>query len=158
MTSEQYNLCVDLYADRLYRFVRKNLQHQADAEDVVQSAYEILWRNHQQVAMESSRSYLFRVAYRLLLKAWRRQPQAELSDEMHLTYHEQPTGLKQALDLALQTLPPVQKSVVLLRDYEGYSYAEIASIAGLSIAQVKVYLFRARKKLKDVLVSLKYVV
>ena len=42
----------------------------------------------------------------------------------------------------------IQKSVVLLRDYEGYSYAEIAEITDLSESQVKVYIFRARKTLQ----------
>ena len=52
------------------------------------------------------------------------------------------------LDRALDTLPPVQKAVVLLRDYEGYSYEEIGEISGLSEAQVKTYIFRARVALR----------
>ena len=43
---------------------------------------------------------------------------------------------------------------MLLRDYEGYSYQEIAEIAGLSESQVKVYIFRARTALKKELKSI----
>lgn len=50
--------------------------------------------------------------------------------------------------MALEKLPPVQKTVVLLRDYENYSYKEIAEITSLSETQVKVYIFRARSFMK----------
>lgn len=57
------------------------------------------------------------------------------------------------LDYALGKLPENQKTVILLRDYEGYSYEEIEQITGLSASQVKVYLFRARKSMKDRLIE-----
>jgi RNA polymerase sigma-70 factor (ECF subfamily) len=56
--------------------------------------------------------------------------------------------LKEVLEEALNTLPEKQKAVILLRDYEGYSYDEIAEITELSASQVKVYIFRARKALQ----------
>jgi len=55
-------------------------------------------------------------------------------------------------------LPEIQRSVVLLRDYEGYSYNEIAEITGLSESQVKVYIFRARTFLKNYIGSLEIVI
>ncbi|MCS6991299.1 MAG: sigma-70 family RNA polymerase sigma factor [Chitinophagales bacterium] len=158
MTADQYNQCVDLYADRIYRFVLKHLGRVAEAKDIVQSSFEILWRNHERVEFQRSRSYLFQVAYRLLLKSFEQTQVVELTDDLELTAREQPLGLREALDVALARLSPVQKALVLLRDYEGYRYDEIAAITGLSEAQVKVYLFRARKKLKDFLVSLHHVV
>jgi len=57
--------------------------------------------------------------------------------------------LQKVLNDALDKLPEVQKTVVLLRDYEGYNYAEIAEITNLSESQVKVYIFRARQTLKE---------
>jgi RNA polymerase sigma-70 factor (ECF subfamily) len=48
--------------------------------------------------------------------------------------------------------------VILLRDYEGYSYQEIGGITGLSESQVKVYIFRARKALKAYLVRMDNVI
>jgi RNA polymerase sigma-70 factor (ECF subfamily) len=50
--------------------------------------------------------------------------------------------------LALNNLPGIQKSAVLLRDYEGYDYKEIGEILNLNESQVKVYIFRARKILR----------
>ena len=53
------------------------------------------------------------------------------------------------LDAALSTLPPIQRSVVLLRDLEGYTYEEIAELTGLNLPQVKVYISRGRTALKE---------
>ena len=58
MTPQDYNKCVDLYADRVYRFIVKNMRNSDDAQDVVQNAFEILWKNYQNVEFEKSRSYL----------------------------------------------------------------------------------------------------
>ena len=55
---------------------------------------------------------------------------------------------------ALATLPQVQASVILLRDYEGYSYEEIGNILNLNESQVKVYIFRGRTALKNYLKSM----
>jgi RNA polymerase sigma-70 factor (ECF subfamily) len=61
------------------------------------------------------------------------------------------------LDKALNTLNEIQRSVILLRDYEGYSYEEIGEITGLNESQVKVYIYRARLALKQYIGSLENV-
>jgi RNA polymerase sigma-70 factor (ECF subfamily) len=73
-------------------------------------------------------------------------------DEVNLASYstsEQYNDLQEILHKAIQLLPEIQRSVILLRDYEGYSYQEIEEITGLSEAQVKVYIFRARLALKE---------
>lgn len=55
---------------------------------------------------------------------------------------------QQLIQLLVNDLPPLQKSILLLRDLEGYTYQEIGSMLTLTEAQVKVYLFRARLKVK----------
>jgi RNA polymerase sigma-70 factor (ECF subfamily) len=62
------------------------------------------------------------------------------------------------LNNALDKLPEIQKSVVLLRDYEGYDYAEIGKITGLNESQVKVYIFRARATLKNYIGNLEAII
>jgi RNA polymerase sigma-70 factor (ECF subfamily) len=54
---------------------------------------------------------------------------------------------------AVNKLNHTQKSLVMLKDYEGYSYEEIGKITGLNESQVKVYLHRARLTLRNYLVS-----
>ncbi len=55
---------------------------------------------------------------------------------------------QQLIGLLVAELPPLQKSILLLRDLEGYTYQEIGALLSLTEAQVKVYLFRARLKVK----------
>lgn len=156
MTENEYNECVRLYADNVYRFILKNLRHEEDARDVVQSAFEKLWRNREVVTAEKSRSYLFTIAYHQMIdhlrKAGRIQLREEFRDEARVS--ATPVNqLKKVLDAALMRLNETQRSLVLLKDYEGYSYNEIGQITGLNESQVKVYLHRARLQLKDYLVS-----
>ena len=63
MTEREYNECVTAYADNVYRFILKNLRHEEDARDVVQTAFEKMWRNREDVDAQKSKSYLFTVAY-----------------------------------------------------------------------------------------------
>ncbi len=63
MTEKEYNECVTLFADNVYRFIFKNLGHKEDAKDVVQTAFEKLWINRDQIDNNRSKSFLFTVAY-----------------------------------------------------------------------------------------------
>ena len=71
---------------------------------------------------------------------------------------KQANNLKKVLEDALSRLGETQRCLVLLKDYEGYSYEEIGKITGLSESQVKVYLHRARVQLKEYLVKIENVI
>ncbi len=151
MTDKAYNECVDKLADGVYRFIVKNIRHTEDAQDIVQSAFEKLWVNRAQVLPEKAKSYLFTVAYHQMIDHIRKSNKMPLSDEAsipHQLINQAQTELKELLMHAVNELNPTQKSLVLLKDYEGYSYQEIAEIMNLSDSQVKVYLHRARLILK----------
>jgi RNA polymerase sigma-70 factor (ECF subfamily) len=152
MTDKDYNDCVDNFADGVYRFIVKNIRHAEDAQDIVQSAFEKLWVNRAQVLPEKAKSYLFTVAYHQMIDHIRKSNKMPLSDEAsipHQPINQAQTELKELLMRAVNELNPTQKSLVLLKDYEGYSYQEIAEIMNLSDSQVKVYLHRARIILKN---------
>ena len=156
MTEREYNECVNQYADNVFRFIVKNLRHEEDARDIVQTAFEKLWRNRDAVENAKSKSYLFTVAYNQMIDHLRKVKRIVLKDELtcDTRAHYQPANnLKKALQDALNRLNEVQKSLVMLKDYEGYSYDEIAQITGLNEGQVKVYLHRARLTLRNYLVS-----
>jgi len=156
MTETEYNLCVREYADNVYRFIVKNLRHEEDARDVVQSAFEKMWRNREGIDPEKSKSYLFTVAYHQMIdhlrKIKRVQLKEEFNDEVKVSNH-QAHNAKKILEQALSRLSETQRSLVMLKDYEGYSYEEIGKITGLNESQVKVYLHRARLQLKNYLVK-----
>jgi RNA polymerase sigma factor (sigma-70 family) len=156
MTERDYNECVRTYADNVYRFIVKNLRHEEDARDVVQTAFEKLWIHRSEVEAVKSKSYLFTVAYNQMIDHIRKVKRVQLKESFTETtsISDRPANnLKKVLEEALQTLGETQRSLVLLKDYEGYSYEEIGTITGLSESQVKVYLHRARIQLKNYLVS-----
>jgi RNA polymerase sigma-70 factor (ECF subfamily) len=156
MTEKEYNDCVTQYADNVYRFIVKNLRHEEDARDIVQSAFEKLWRNREQVLSEKAKSYLFTVAYNQMIDHIRKVKRIHLQEsfeEDNQVSHQHNHQLKKTLMEALNRLNETQKSLVMLKDYEGYSYEEIGEIMGLNESQVKVYLHRARLSLRNYLVS-----
>lgn len=157
MTEKEYNECVSSYADNVYRFILKNLRHEEDSRDVVQSAFEKMWRNREDIDPTKSKSYLFTVAYHQMIDHIRKAKRVHLKEEFReevKVQHRQENNLKKALEAALARLSETQRSLVLLKDYEGYSYEEIGQIMGLSESQVKVYLHRARIQLKSYLVKI----
>lgn len=156
MNEREYNRCVNDHADGLYRFIVKNLRHEEDARDIVQTAFEKLWRNREQVEADKSKSYLFTVAYNQMIDHIRKHKRVQLTPEFgegNRVTEQQQVGLKKTLMEALNNLNETQKSLVMLKDYEGYSYEEIGRIMNLNQSQVKVYLHRARVILKNYLVS-----
>ena len=162
MTEREYNECVKQYADYVYRFILKNLRHAEDAQDVVQSAFEKLWVNRATVDPARARSYLFTIAYHQMIdhtrKVKRMTYQEEISEQAAGSVHQPETYLKKALDRALDTLTETQRSLVMLKDYEGYNYAEIGEIMNLNESQVKVYLHRARTQLRNYLVKMENII
>ncbi|MFN0031094.1 MAG: RNA polymerase sigma factor [Flavobacteriales bacterium] len=159
MTVGEYNNCVDLHSDGLYRFLLKNVKDRDKAKDLVQETYAKLWMKVEEVSFEKAKSYIFTAGYHTMIDQMRREKRHvdyqanELRTGIN-TSNRQYSDLNEVLNEALDRLPPVQKSVVMLRDYEGYSYEEIEKITGLNESQVKVYIYRARVALKQYLVKM----
>jgi RNA polymerase sigma-70 factor (ECF subfamily) len=156
MTEREYNNCVNLYSDNVFRFILKNLRHEEDARDVVQGAFEKLWINREQVDNERCKSYLFTVAYHQMIDHIRKNKRIVLKDEFRddsrTTGGRDNQQTKRILNEALSKLNDLQRSLVMLKDYEGYSYEEIGKITNLNESQVKVYLHRARLILREYIV------
>lgn len=161
MTVAEYNQSVDDHSDGVFRFILKNLGDAEKAKDIVQDTYEKLWTKIEDVAAEKVKSYLFTSAYHTMIDMIRKEKRMT---PLVAEKHERPvqakpyTGLSGILEEAVSRLPADQRSVIMLRDYEGYSYDEIASITGLSESQVKVYIFRGRMFLKQYIGSIEAVI
>lgn len=161
MTAAEYNAAVDAHADGLYRFAVKHLRDEEQAKDVVQETFARLWSRVDQVEAAKAKSYLFTTAHHAMVDEVRRGGRVRRMEDHHeglrSTSQSQP-DLKEVLDAALATLPAIQRSVVLLRDLEGYTYEEIAELTGLNLPQVKVYIYRGRTALKDYIGQLDLVI
>ena len=158
MDKSQYNQCVEQYADRLFRFAFSSLRNREAAEDVVQESFARVWEKRKMVDFENAKSYLFTIAYHAMVDEVRQKQRFTCLESCTLDEPKSaPVSYPDVNDMlhkALATLPEMQRNAVLLRDYEGYSYQEIADITGMTEAQVKINIFRARTALKNKLKSI----
>ncbi|MDR2906628.1 MAG: RNA polymerase sigma factor [Bacteroidales bacterium] len=158
MTANEYNSCVNQYSDGVYRFVLKHIKDTDRTSDVVQDAFLKMWEKVETISFDTAKSYLFTAAHHTLVDEVRKgQVHQRYVDAQPLqTFSTQNmySDVYEVLNKAMELLPADQKSVIMLRDYEGYSYDEIAQITGLNESQVKVYIFRARTFLKNYIVQI----
>lgn len=156
MTRKEYNISVKEYSGRLYGYALKWLRNSQDADDLVQDVYSKLWQFRKKVSNDKVKSWLFTSMHNALVNFSKKKTTLSFED---VTYEEPFTrghdyDLEDLIEKSLSSLPKIQRSIILLRDREGYNYNEIGEILGLKESQVKVYLFRARQKVKNQLKDL----
>jgi RNA polymerase sigma factor (sigma-70 family) len=152
MNAKEYNILVDRQADAVYRFILKCTKHSDDAQDIVQDAFEKIWMSKDKINNDKAKQYLFSTAYHTMIDRIRKVKRITALEEHHENMHyyeEEFTGTAEMIEKAVKLLPEDQRSVILLRDYEGYAYNEIGEITGLNESQVKVYIHRARTFLRN---------
>jgi RNA polymerase sigma factor (SigM family) len=158
LTTKEYNQSVDRYSDNIFRFILKSLRNEELAKDIVQETFIKLWLKVEEVNAEKVKSWLFTAAYRTMIDQIRKEKKygADLEDipTAEMSSASDNPDLNDLLHEALNTLPEKQKTVILLKDYEGYNYKEIGEMTNLSESQVKVYIYRGRKALQAYLVSI----
>ena len=155
----------------LYSHVARILGVGADAEDVVQDAFVAAWRSLERFEGTSFRAWLFRIATNRaidLLRAKRRRGELPLeppADDDPQGWAEPASGAPDlvevvagreavvAVEAALATVPAEQRAALLLRDVEGFSYEEIATITAVEVGTVKSRIHRARVAVRNTLVS-----
>lgn len=155
-----YLEAIDQHRHRILSFAHYSLRVREDAEDVTQEVFIKLWQHWQKIDHEKLGAWLMRVAHNSVIDHVRRQrPQqtnldhyaevedqvGEESDGTHLDRHR----FKSQLQSAIKSLEDPFRSIVIMRDIQGMSYEEIQGSLELSASQVKVYLHRARRKLRE---------
>jgi RNA polymerase sigma factor (sigma-70 family) len=161
MTTSEFNSCAEQYSDGVYRFILKNIKDDDTARDVVQESFVRMWEKVKDISFEKAKSYLFTTAYHTMIDHIRKNQRLTTMEgtyDANYQDHNSYNDLKEVIDEAVAKLPEIQRTVILLRDYEGYSYEEIGEITNLNESQVKVYIFRARTFLKQYIGSLDMVI
>lgn len=151
MNTTGYNRCVEDNADNLYRFIIGVVREAAIAQDVVQESYARLWQNRAKVEKGKEKSYLFTIAYRLAISEIRlrkRDNKVELP-LTHFVPQREYDNMTELLWKLLDTLCEHERTIIMLSDWEGYSYREIAQITEMTEAQVKITLHRTRTLIRE---------
>ena len=159
MKTDEYNLAVKLHTQRIYRFSCKMLEDKDSAKDVVQDAFLRLWEYDKQIEFDKIKSWLYTTSYRLCLELIEKKKR-NVSDsilEDYISGNENYSDLTSVINHSLVLLTDVQKSVLMLKDYEGFKYKEISQILKISEDSVKTHLFRGRQKIKKYIKDINYV-
>ena len=153
-------LCLTFEA-RLFSYVRHMLKDHCEAEDITQEALLRLYVAAREGKVRSGpRAYAFSTAHNLVVDFLRRsrrsaRPEGEVQDlsgpRNEASQSTEQGMLREEIEKALATLPETQRSALMLREFGQLNYGEIAQTLGASLDQVKVWIYRARKSLAQVL-------
>ncbi len=149
------------YADDVHRFAFWLCGDADTADDITMETFERVWLSDAEIRVETVKAYLLKIARNRFLQHRRSQnKKAPLSETIVDGAVLPDKNLELQLDVqlvleAMQRLPEIDRTVLLLRAEEGLPYEEIARLTGLGISNVKVKVFRARAKLSNDLNNVK---
>jgi len=160
--SRKYRQWVKEYQDQAWSLARYVLKDAQEAEDAVQDAFVKLWNNQDKIDPERIKPWLMKVTRNGCLDRLRRRRENVEFNEGHMAGESSgpmqdvaANELGGWLKRAIEGLKEPYRSLVVLRDVQQHSYEEVAGMLELSLSQVKVYLHRARKELREQLAEVR---
>lgn len=169
MTEDVFLDLVRKHQDKVYRLAFYLLKNSEDAKDVTQETFFRAWQHRKKIRQETAHSWFLKVAQNLCFNQLKKRKfQVHLSEEdgetfenlLHThSYKSNPSPdeiaikqeVKQLVHQAIDELPPNMRSIIVMRELEEMSYKEIAEILNQPVNSVKSTVFRARKKLREIL-------
>ena len=143
------------YSARVYAYCRKFIGNIEEAEDVFQDTFVRFYQSSKdERIMTNVPAFILTIARNLCVNSLRREKN-DLSFEEYMVGRE-PRSLekKELLELikgAVENLPDDYREAFVLREYDGFSYNDIADITGAALSTVKVRIYRAKQKIKELL-------
>ena len=165
MTPQEFKIRVFPLKNKLYRFAKRLLDDPEEAKDIVQEVFIKLWNKRENLVEYRSIEALAMVTTRnlcldkLKVKKFPSESIDNLRNEVEETGYEEKRDLSdmvQKIHHIIKTLPELQRTVIQLRDIEGYDFDEISGILDMNENAVRVNLSRARKKIREILVNNKF--
>ncbi len=161
MQIKDFNVLVDKMKDKMYRLALRVVRNEEDAHEVVQESFIKVWKKREKIAeVDNKEAYCMTIARNMAIDLLRAKKMSISDIDEHYDIETKTANPENALvakdqyvDLLkiIDTLPESHKLVIHLRDIEGYTYKEIAELTDFSVEKVKVYLHRARTRLRQII-------
>ena len=152
----KYNQTVEQCRQQMFSFACYSLRSREDAEDVLQEVLIQLWQHWSHIDPDKIGAWLMRATRNAVVdkvrsrKSAREDMRVALEDvELAQESDEEGEGFDIALQQAIRELPEPSRSIIIMRDIQGMSYIEVGEVLDLNQSQVKVYLHRARRRLRE---------
>lgn len=158
MTTTEFNKAVIPLKDSVFRYALAILGNEMDAEDMVQDAYSKLWTMRQELdKLDNLEAYVLRMVRNLCIDKLRKERLHEdkleeafaNSSDISPGQREDLKDMEAIVKKLIRQLPEKSRTVIHLRDVEGYEMEEIAAIVGDDVANLRVTLSRARKSIRE---------
>lgn len=144
----------DRHSPRVFAYCRRFLGNKEEAQDVLQEAFIRLYKSsNSDREMTNVPAFILTIARNLCVN-YQKKKKPLVSYEDYMFVRDNNNDDNELLDLikmAMETLPDDYKEVFILREYDGLSYQDIADITDTSLTNVKVRIYRAKQKIKDIL-------
>jgi len=158
MRIEDFNQLVSSMKDKMYRLALRIVRNEEDAHDVVQESFLKIWKKREKIEQVTNQAaYCMTITRNMSIDKLRGKKMnlSDIDEQYDLKAKiADPENAYIASDQynrlieIVNSLPENHKTVIQLRDVEGYTYKEISEITGYSVEKVKVYLHRARTRLR----------
>lgn len=158
MNLEQFKITVLPLREKLLNYSRKMTEESSDAEDIVQEAFLRLWRMREKLeGYRSIDALATEIVKNLCLDRFKSVAHSSIgldeiraqasrdNPERNLEEQDQVLLIGRIMD----TLPPLQQTIIRMKDVEGYESEEIATITGSDVQAVRMNLSRARKRVRE---------
>lgn len=144
------------YRGRIYAYILRMIGDRDRADDIFQETFSRIYRHcfGEDRGINKASSYIFTTARNRCLNAIRdRKTTTDVEDYHQIVFQPsyENAELAELVKRSLELLPDHYREVFVLREYDGLSYQEIAEITGQTLASVKIHIFRAKKKLREIL-------
>ena len=156
----QYQQAITQHRQRVFSFARYSLRAKEDAEDITQEVFIKLWQHWQKIDHSKLGAWLMRVAHNAVIDHVRKQKNVASQTDDYAEPEEQAAEVlteqqvddgrfKEELMASIKLLDDPFRSIIIMRDIQGMSYSDIQHTLDMSESQVKVYLHRGRRKLRE---------
>lgn len=155
LADEAFSLLYDRHSPRVFAYCRRFLGNKEEAQDVLQEAFIRLYKSaNSEREMTNVPAFILTIARNLCVNLQKKKkPLVSYEDYMVVreNYNKDEDELLDLIKMAMELLPDDYKEVFILREYDGLSYQDIAEITKTSLTNVKVRIYRAKQKIKEIL-------